>query len=131
MPASLSTVKPTCIGSKMCDFSLSASLQSWLGHELEVRGIDAIIYTRYILSILQQDSFDLEHTDSTYFPLQRKDDATSLLWKGKAKGKKKSSTSKTPSETLKKNAAVECLLSVTDEFKHHHVHTSRPIQSRL
>ncbi|XP_072177588.1 uncharacterized protein [Diadema setosum] len=38
----------------------TASVQSWLGQELETRGVDAVVYTRYILSIFQQDSFDLE-----------------------------------------------------------------------
>ena len=38
----------------------TTSVQNWLGQELETRGVDAVVYTRYILSIFQQDSFDLE-----------------------------------------------------------------------
>ena len=43
--------------------ALPASIKTWLGQQLELRGIDAVIYTRYILSILQQDSRDLELGD--------------------------------------------------------------------
>ena len=34
--------------------ALPSSVQSWLGQQLELRGIDSLIYTRYIISLLQQ-----------------------------------------------------------------------------
>lgn len=35
-------------------------VQTWLGQELEKCGIDAVIYTRYILSLLLHDSYDYD-----------------------------------------------------------------------
>lgn len=48
------------------DMSLLQSLgpvQSWLGQELEKCGIDAMIYTRYVLSLLLHDSYDYDLQD--------------------------------------------------------------------
>lgn len=121
-----------------------ASLHSWLGHELEIRGIDAVIYTRYILSILQQDGYQADLLEE-FFPSSgcgktglvtpdaRKGlGATQCLPSGKhgkaLKGFKVSPSwkpekkkpgvvhdGKESEELLKKTAAVECLLSVSDE----------------
>lgn len=38
-------------------------VQSWLGQELEKCGIDAMIYTRYVLSLLLHDSYDYDLQD--------------------------------------------------------------------
>lgn len=35
-------------------------VQTWLGQELEKCGIDAMIYTRYVLSLLLHDSYDYD-----------------------------------------------------------------------
>ena len=51
--------------------TLSTPVQNWLGHELESRGIDAVIYTRYILSILQQDNYDIEVTEDFFSPTRK------------------------------------------------------------
>ena len=109
------------------DNALSASLQSWLDHELEMRGIDAMVYTRYILSILQADSFEAELGEAEFFPPSKKGSVSSSCvpgivmvrgsyQKGKNMEKKlmASSQSMDP-EQRKKSAAVECLLSVSDE----------------
>ena len=62
------------MGCKMASIeanSLSSSVMSWFGQELETRGIDAVIYTRYILSILQQEDdpcSDVEHWEAQFFP---------------------------------------------------------------
>ena len=45
--------------------SLIASVQNWLWRELEVRGIDAAIYSRYILSILLQDGFESDFCEES------------------------------------------------------------------
>ena len=48
------------------EMSLLQSLgpvQSWLGQELEKCGIDAMIYTRYVLSLLLHDSYDYDLQD--------------------------------------------------------------------
>lgn len=45
------------------DMSLLHALgpvQTWLGQELEKCGIDAMIYTRYVLSLLLHDSYDYD-----------------------------------------------------------------------
>ena len=124
---------------------LSSSVTSWLGHELELRGIDAMIYTRYILSILQQDDLTFDLHDADFFPQLKKGtvsvpkvvtpggaasgtggSACSHSCSGGDKGAKakgrgrkgdslKRRSAEMDSEKLKKSAAVECLLSVTDE----------------
>ncbi|CAG2062139.1 unnamed protein product [Timema podura] len=38
---------------------MPSAVQDWLDEQLEARGIDAVVYTRYILSLLQRDSVDL------------------------------------------------------------------------
>lgn len=38
-------------------------VQTWLGQELEKCGIDAMIYTRYVLSLLLHDSYDYDLQD--------------------------------------------------------------------
>ena len=106
------------------------ALQSWLGKELEVRGIDAVIYTRYILSILQQDHFEVEADDDPDLPLPHRKEAVhhhhhhhqqrqgGLSGKsgggggGKRQHQKRRRSSWT-AEDLKKNAVLECLHSVT------------------
>ncbi|CAH1782956.1 unnamed protein product [Owenia fusiformis] len=90
----------------------SSSLQSWLGHELEIRGIDAVVYTRYILSILQQDH-DQDFIETHSFPFEKKRDSKVKTHKSKKQEKRKSA--ELSSEEFRKSAAVECLLSVTDE----------------
>ena len=57
-PASAAAAITTTTTLTSSSSSLS-SVASWLGSQLEQRGIDAVIYTRYILSILQQDSIDI------------------------------------------------------------------------
>lgn len=42
--------------------SMPLAVQNWLEEQLEARGIDAAIYSRYILSLLRPDTFD--HPDS-------------------------------------------------------------------
>jgi hypothetical protein len=94
----------------------TSSIQAWLGQELEMRGIDAMIYTRYILSILQQDSFEFEHIESDLFPMKK--DLVQVKKefpvKGKNRMKKGDRRWSVDGEEMKKTAAVECLMSVSD-----------------
>jgi hypothetical protein len=39
--------------------SMPSAVQDWLDEQLDARGIDAVVYTRYILSLLQRDTLDL------------------------------------------------------------------------
>ncbi|KAJ4439227.1 hypothetical protein ANN_07347 [Periplaneta americana] len=38
--------------------SMPSAVQDWLDEQLEARGIDAVVYTRYVLSLLQRDTLD-------------------------------------------------------------------------
>lgn len=117
----------SCSTRKLSVNSPPSSLQDWLDEKLERRGIDAVIYTRYILSILLQDNYDVESCKhnaadedicSYYFCNDRK-----LKNCPCSKGSsRKSSDSFICNQHLngdheqrKKSAAVECLKSVSDE----------------
>lgn len=52
-------------------------VQTWLGQELEKCGIDAMIYTRYVLSLLLHDSYDYDLQEQVRAPL-------SVVWKSMA-----------------------------------------------
>ncbi|XP_045690584.1 uncharacterized protein KIAA0232 homolog isoform X1 [Phyllostomus hastatus] len=85
-------------------------VQTWLGQELEKCGIDAMIYTRYVLSLLLHDSYD--------YDLQEQENDIFLGWeKGAYKkwGKSKKKCSDLSLEEMKKQAAVRCLRSASDE----------------
>ncbi|XP_023374512.1 uncharacterized protein KIAA0232 homolog isoform X1 [Otolemur garnettii] len=85
-------------------------VQTWLGQELEKCGIDAMIYTRYVLSLLLHDSYD--------YDLQEQENDIFLGWeKGACKkwGKSKKKCSDLTLEEMKKQAAVQCLRSASDE----------------
>ena len=95
------------------------SLHAWLGQELEMRGIDAVIYTRYILSILQQDAYvgdDLDLVaDTHFFPPSKRDLVRTRAPKASRRADKRKSSEAVDCEERKKSAAVECLLSLSDE----------------
>ena len=83
------------------------ALQLWLGQELEMRGIDAVIYTRYILSILQQDSFE---PDAEFDPFVPPKEWRSSKGRVQRKFRKSWTT-----DDWKKYAVLECLQAVTDK----------------
>lgn len=65
-PENLSCPYPLVGPLPASEMSLLQSLgpvQSWLGQELEKCGIDAMIYTRYVLSLLLHDSYDYDLQD--------------------------------------------------------------------
>ncbi|XP_028657703.1 uncharacterized protein KIAA0232 homolog isoform X2 [Erpetoichthys calabaricus] len=85
-------------------------VQTWLGQELEKCGIDAVIYTRYVLSLLLHDSYD--------YDLQDQENDIFLGWEkgtGKKWGKGKKKSTDLSLEEMKKQAAVQCLRSASDE----------------
>nr|XP_005906317.1 PREDICTED: uncharacterized protein KIAA0232 homolog [Bos mutus] len=83
-------------------------VQTWLGQELEKCGIDAMIYTRYVLSLLLHDSYD--------YDLQEQENDIFLGWeKGAYKKWGKKKCSDLTLEEMKKQAAVQCLRSASDE----------------
>lgn len=69
-PENLSCPYPLSGPLSASEMSLLQSLgpvQSWLGQELEKCGIDAMIYTRYVLSLLLHDSYDYDLQDQVGF----------------------------------------------------------------
>lgn len=52
--------------SEMSSLQSLGPVQSWLGQELEKCGIDAVIYTRYVLSLLLHDSYDYDLQDQVW-----------------------------------------------------------------
>ncbi|XP_053714969.1 uncharacterized protein KIAA0232 homolog [Synchiropus splendidus] len=114
LPENLSCPYPSVGPLPASEMSLLQSLgpvQSWLGQELEKCGIDAMIYTRYILSLLLHDSYD--------YDLQDQENDIFLGWEkgtGKKWGKsKKKGGADLSLEEMKKQAAVQCLRSASDE----------------
>ncbi|KAJ8262116.1 hypothetical protein GJAV_G00162400 [Gymnothorax javanicus] len=114
-PAPASFLNPLLPGplptSEMSLLHSLGPVQSWLGQELEKCGIDAMIYTRYVLSLLLHDSYD--------YDLQDQENDIFLGWEKGAgkkwgKGKKKAGTDLSVEE-MKKQAAVQCLRSASDE----------------
>ena len=93
--------------------ALPPSVQNWFGHELEMRGIDSLIYSRHVIQLLQQ-----EVQDDAEFP-----DYVDLLFdsriEGKGKLKLKRLEKRKPGgksdEERKKSAAIKCLKAVSDE----------------
>ncbi|XP_068611933.1 uncharacterized protein KIAA0232 homolog [Brachionichthys hirsutus] len=86
-------------------------VQSWLGQELEKCGIDAMIYTRYVLSLLLHDSYDYDLQDQENDIFLGWDKGSGKKW---GKSKRKSGTDLSLEE-MKKQAAVQCLRSASDE----------------
>ncbi|KAL4232337.1 hypothetical protein ACF0H5_009908 [Mactra antiquata] len=87
--------------------ALPSSVHCWLRHELELRGIDSIVYTRYIISLLLQDGEDIEGTDPDFesFPRSRR----------KYKKPDKLDHLSVSDEERKKFAVVKCLSAISDE----------------
>uniref|UniRef100_A0A8C4QEU5 KIAA0232 n=1 Tax=Eptatretus burgeri TaxID=7764 RepID=A0A8C4QEU5_EPTBU len=86
-------------------------LQTWFCQELEKCGIDAVIYSRYILSLLLQDTMDVE--------LQEQEGTISIWDNGTgrlSKSRKKWPVCLSPEE-MKKKAAIQCLSSASEEVK--------------
>ena len=86
---------------------LPASVHSWLDHELEQRGIDAVIYTRYILSLLQQDQREWEVVDA---PPSKREARSKfpIKWRPTRTKRRRSE------EEVKKSAVIECLMSLSE-----------------
>ncbi|XP_063043546.1 uncharacterized protein KIAA0232 homolog [Engraulis encrasicolus] len=114
------TLPPALLGPSSASSSSSEKMsllqslgpvQNWLGQELEKCGIDAMVYTRYVLSLLLHDSYD--------YDLQDQENDIFLGWE-KGAGKKWPRTrrkggSDVSLEEMKKQAAVQCLRSASDE----------------
>ncbi|XP_030635557.1 uncharacterized protein KIAA0232 homolog [Chanos chanos] len=113
-PGSVSRAFPPPGPLPSSEMSLLQSLgpvQSWLGQELEKCGIDAMIYTRYILSLLLHDSYDYDLQDQENDIFLGWEKGTGRKW---GKSRRKGGTDLSLEE-MKKQAAVQCLRSASDE----------------
>ncbi|XP_052418271.1 uncharacterized protein KIAA0232 homolog isoform X2 [Carassius gibelio] len=97
--------------SEMSSLQSLGPVQSWLGQELEKCGIDAMIYTRYVLSLLLHDSYDYDLQDQENDIFLGWEKGTGKKW---GKSKRKGGTDLSLEE-MKKQAAVQCLRSASDE----------------
>lgn len=113
-PENLSYPCPLLGSLPATEMSLLQSLgpvKTWLGQELEKCGIDAMIYTRYVLSLLLHDSYDYDLQDQENDIFLGWEKGTGKKW---GKSKKKGGTDLSLEE-MKKQAAVQCLRSASDE----------------
>lgn len=46
--------------------SMPSAVSDWLEEQLEARGIDAVVYTRYVLSLFYRDPIDVICPDIDY-----------------------------------------------------------------
>lgn len=46
--------------------SMPSAVSDWLEEQLEARGIDAVVYTRYVLSLLYRDPVDVICPDQDF-----------------------------------------------------------------
>ncbi|KAK9509169.1 hypothetical protein O3M35_006543 [Rhynocoris fuscipes] len=75
--------------------TLPPSIALWLEQQLELRGIDSVIYSRYIISLLNDETFDLNDHK---------------------KGNKKLTSWKSCNlEELKRSAVIQCLTEAADQ----------------
>jgi len=59
--------------------SMPSAVSDWLEEQLEARGIDAVVYTRYVLSLLHRDTLDLVSTDQDLHQIPKKCGIESLV----------------------------------------------------
>ncbi|XP_056004362.1 uncharacterized protein LOC125658490 isoform X4 [Ostrea edulis] len=86
---------------------LPSPVQKWFGHQLEIRGIDSVIYSRHVIHLLQQDDEEIQDYVDLFF--DSKADKKHQCKPGRYDKKKINS------EERKKSAAIECLQAVSDE----------------
>ncbi|XP_074039030.1 uncharacterized protein isoform X2 [Leptinotarsa decemlineata] len=97
--------------------SMPSAVSDWLQGQLEARGIDAVLYTRYVLSLLHSHPVDLIYQDDLELSHLKKEVGKS---NGGRKRSRKSSSdwwryAQADAEQIKRSAAVECLLSASDQ----------------
>lgn len=92
--------------------ALPSSVDIWLGQELEQRGIDSLIYTRYIISILRQDIEDPDIIEKDIDLITKYKNKADFGKRNKKAERKKFSIS---DEERKKVAAIECLSAISEE----------------
>lgn len=79
----------------------------WLEQELESRGIDAVVYTRYVLSLLRKD----------YQPTELICSKVSGVGGGGRRRRPSRGPLRSDPEQLRRSAAVDCLTSACDQVR--------------
>lgn len=99
--------------------SMPSAVSDWLEEQLDARGIDAVVYTRYVLSLLHRDSQDLLVSDQD---LQGPKEVSSKCGRGgRNKRFRRPASSwwghvvRADVEQLRRSAAVECLMSAAEQ----------------
>lgn len=97
--------------------SMPSAVSDWLEEQLEARGIDAVVYTRYVLSLLHTHAVDVIYPDEELqFSRLKKEVKRSS---GGRKRFRRSSDwwrhAQADAEQIKRSAAVECLMSASDQ----------------
>lgn len=87
---------------------LPSPVQKWFGHQLEIRGIDSVIYSRHIIHLLQQDDDEIQDYVDLFFDSKAEK-------KHQCKAARYDKKKVKNSEERKKSAAIECLQAVSDE----------------
>lgn len=98
--------------------SMPSAVSNWLDEQLEARGIDAVVYTRYVLSLLHSHTVDVLYPDEDLeFSHSKKEVRRSNR---SYIGSHRSSSdwwrhAHADAERIKRSAAVECLLSASEQ----------------
>nr|CAH7717085.1 unnamed protein product [Callosobruchus chinensis] len=98
---------------------IPSSVSDWLEEQLEARGIESVLYARYILSLLRTHTVDVvcpdDDGDLQLEHLKKEVKGSS----GRKRCRKTSADwwrlSQADAEQLKRSAAVECLMSASDQ----------------
>ena len=90
--------------------STPSAVSDWLEDQLEARGIDSLVYTRYILSLFHWDSSDIYRSEcDNNFDLSEKE----LKRSGSRKRLRRSNEADL--DEIKRLVAIECLMSASDQ----------------
>ncbi|XP_065157742.1 uncharacterized protein [Atheta coriaria] len=97
--------------------SMPSAVSDWLEEQLEARGIDAVVYTRYVLSLLYRDPVDIICPDQDLH-ITHPNKEVRRAGGGRKRLCRSSDYSHwghADADRLKRSAAVECLKSASDQ----------------
>ncbi|CAG9772609.1 unnamed protein product [Ceutorhynchus assimilis] len=97
--------------------SMPSAVSDWLEEQLEARGIDSEVYTRYILSLLHAHTLDVIYPeDDLTFSKFKKDGGRGVV---SYKRSRRTDTwwrhAQADAEQIKRSAAVQCLMSAAEQ----------------
>ncbi|XP_044258861.1 uncharacterized protein LOC123007557 [Tribolium madens] len=99
--------------------SMPSAVSDWLEEQLEARGIDAVVYTRYILSLLHSDTVDVIYSDEDLHFSHLKKEVRRPIGGNRKRFRRSSSdwwkNAQADAEKLKRSAAIECLMSASEQ----------------